>query len=129
MKHLPYLCAFITTLLAMACAESPLVCTDEFRQGIVVTVVDSITGAPPDEAVLLATSSGFVDSVGPATPVQTVVGEPPTLVLTTAGERAGSYSLVVRSQGYSDWQRANVVVTADACHVRTVMLTARLQVP
>ena len=49
-----------------------------------------------------------------------------TLILYAAVDRPGTYSVLVRSPGYSDWLRTTVDVTADACHVRTVTLTARL---
>jgi hypothetical protein len=109
------------------CIIDPVVCTANFKFGINITVVDSATAEPPSEATLLATSGTFTDSVGPRAPVQTVANGPLVLVLSTAGERAGLYSVTVRSPGYRDWTRTGVRVTADECHVRSVSLTARLQ--
>ena len=127
MKCTPYLFALGGLLLVMGCAKSPVFCTAEFRLGIVVTVVDSITGAPPEEATLIASSRDFVDSIGPVHASQGVAGQPPTLAIGAAGERSGTYRLILRSPGYHDWTRDSVIVTADACHVHTVTLTARLQ--
>ena len=103
------------------------VCTDDFRHGLSVTVVDSVTSAPPASAVLIARSGAFVDSVGPATPHPVVQNGPPVLLLFSAGERAGTYDLTVRAPGYRDWTRNGVNVTEDECHVRLTEVTARLQ--
>lgn len=101
-------------------------CTANFVFGLRVTVVDSAAGAPPDSASMVARSGSFVDSVGPRRPVQLVANEPPVLVLPSAGERAGTYDVVVHSPGYQDWTRNNIRVTAGRCHVRPVDLLARL---
>jgi hypothetical protein len=92
-----------------------------------LTVTDSITGAPPASAVLIAHSGAFIDSVGPVEPVAAPPGSPPRLLLVTAGERAGTYDLVVRSAGYRDWTQNGVEVTADRCHVNSTSVSARLQ--
>lgn len=120
----------LTVVLAVAvktCVPTDVVCTSDFRYGIRVTVVDSATGAPPPEATLLASSGAFRDSVGPREPLQLVRNGPPVLILSTAGERPGVYSVTVRSPGYREWTRSRITVTADECHVRPVGLTARLQ--
>jgi len=91
-------------------------------------VIDSVTGAPPAEATLLATSpNAFADSVGPIKPFTS--GGQSILILATAGERAGTYSVRIKSPGYLDWTRAGIVVTADKCHVHQVTMTSRLQKP
>lgn len=107
--------------------DNPVVCTDIFKFGLNITVVDSATADPPTEATLLATSGTFTDSVGPRAPFQSVANGPLVLVLSTAGERAGIYSVTVRSPGYRDWTRTGIRVTANECHVNPVNLTARLQ--
>lgn len=89
--------------------------------------MDSVTAAPPASAVLIARSGSFVDSVGPVTPMSFRLNDPPLLVLNTAGERAGTYNVTVRSQGYRDWARNGIVVTADDCHVIATAVTALLQ--
>jgi hypothetical protein len=117
-------------LILSACGSSlsgGRVCTEDFRYGLNVTVVDSVTNAPPASAVLIARSGAFVDSVGPRTPMQFVQNGPPVLLLSSAGERAGTYDLTVRSPGYRDWTRTGVEVTEDECHVRPITLSARLQ--
>ena len=106
--------------------DGPVVCTLNFKFGINITVVDSATGSPPSEATLLARSGTFTDSVGPRAPFQSVANGPLVLILSTAGERAGLYSVTVRSPGYRDWTRTGIRVTADECHVKPVSLTALL---
>jgi hypothetical protein len=109
------------------CITDGVVCTDEFVFGLNITVVDSATADPPSEATLLARSGTFTDSVGPRAPFQWVANGPLVLILSTAGERAGLYSITVRSPGYRDWTRTGIRVTANECHVNPVNLTARLQ--
>jgi len=122
----------ILALLTVAAAAmrgciTGTVCTTQFVYGINITVVDSATADPPSEATLLATSGTFTDSVGPRAPSQWVANGPLVLVLSTAGERAGAYSVTVRSPGYRNWTRTGIRVTANECHVNPVNLTARLQ--
>jgi hypothetical protein len=107
--------------------DGSVVCTAVFKFGINITVVDSTTGSPPSEATLLARSVTFTDSVGPRAPFQSVANGPLVLILSTAGERTGVYAVTVRSPGYRDWTRTGIRVTADECHVKPVILTARLQ--
>jgi hypothetical protein len=120
---------FAGALALAACGsviDSPA-CTADYRYGLTVTVVDSINGAAPASALLLARSGFYSDSVGPYPPQQMLPGAPPELRLSAAGERAGTYAVTVRSQGYRDWVLTGVRVTADQCHVHPVALTARMQ--
>ena len=123
MSAIPSLGAIFLTAVA-ACSPVESDCTLEYRYGINITVVDSVSGLPPSQATLLATSGTFADSVGPWMPVG---GQP--LILPTAGERTGTYSVRIKSPGYVDWTREGIVVTANQCHVIEVKLTARLQKP
>lgn len=123
------LCICAGALALGACSNSPAVfpaCTEEFRYGLNVTVVDSLTGIPPSSATLIARDGVYVDSVGPQTTF--IVGtQGPVLLVSAAGEREGTYDLTVRSPGYLAWTRAGVQVTGDDCHVNPVALTARLR--
>lgn len=102
-------------------------CTADFRFGLAVTVVDSLTDAPPSSALLIVRDGAFADTLGPATPQPVVLNGSPVLILFTAGEREGTYDLTVRATGYRDWTRVGVTVTKDVCHVRRTDITARLQ--
>jgi hypothetical protein len=118
-------CAGAVVLGACNPLSLPVDCTADLRFGLIVTVVDSLTNAPPASATLIARTAAAVDSVGPHSPLPT--GQGAVLVLSAAPERPGTYDLTVRAAGYRDWTRTGVRVTADECHVRRVELTARLQ--
>jgi hypothetical protein len=104
-------------------ASEPVACTPEFRAGVQVNVLDSITGAPPESASLIVRSGAYVDSVGPEAAFRTET----FLSLGAAGERVGIYNVMVRSPGYLPWTRTGVQVIEEGCHVRTVNFTALMQ--
>jgi hypothetical protein len=98
-------------------------CTEEARPGLSVSVTDSLAGAAEFRDVSVIARDGehrdsVFQSVYPGTPF----GGPISL----AYERAGTYDVTVRAQGYAPWGMAAVVVERDACHVVTVPLTARM---
>ena len=119
----------LAAMLAVISCEEPLTveCLTVPIAGLRVTVLDSITLSPPRQATLVARSPGFVDSIGPIEPSRVTTTQRDTLVLYAAVDRAGTYSVLVRSPGYSDWRLTGVEVTTDACHVKTVPLAVRLQ--
>lgn len=100
------------------------ICTAQFVSGLHVSVQDSVTGAPAASgARLTAVDGSYRDTVSAPAQRPDLNGQ----VLLAAGERPGSYDVTVSKTGYLDWQRSNVVVTADECHVIPVALTARLK--
>ncbi len=118
----------IAATVAEACTSpSGLICTTEYRFGLAITVVDSVTASPPATAILIARSGTFVDSVGPIAPYLVDVNAAPVLILYSAGERAGTYDVTVRAPGYKDWTRSGINVSRDVCHVRLTAITARVQ--
>lgn len=50
-----------------------------------------------------------------------------TLDFYGAYERAGRYDITISKPGYQTWQRTNIRVSEDECHVRTVRLDALLE--
>lgn len=114
--------ALLTLLPACSAVLDPVYCTTDFRFGLAVQVQDSVTGAwIGSGATLVARDGAYVDSVtGP-------VGRPEDAALAAAGERAGTYDLVVRHEGYLPWSRTGVKVEGDECHVHPVTLLARMQ--
>ena len=93
-------------------------CTSEFRYGLSVMVTDSISGALVNApADFYLRDGAYVDSARAH----------PSGYWMSAGERAGTYELTVRAQGYREWTRSGIVVTRGICHVDGVSVTARLQ--
>lgn len=105
---------------AAGCGDTlePIICTDIFVYGLSVEVVDRTGGQPlADGATLTLRDGDYVESM-----TETFDG----LTLFGAGERAGTYLVTVARDGYHTWTAANVVVTADECHVIPVSLRAEL---
>lgn len=99
-------------------------CTADIRPAVDVRVVDSLSGAPLiGRTSLILLDGTFRDSMTTSSDAATnyLRGTP------LSYERAGTYVVRVRRSGYATWQRANVGVTADECHVQTVQIEARLQ--
>lgn len=98
-------------------STGPIACTEEFRYGITIEVRDGGTGEPAAvgaEGTL--TEGDYVEAL-------MVFGED---LLLGAGERAGTYDVLITKQGYEDWTASRVTVTADECHVHPVSLQANL---
>ena len=100
------------------------VCTAEARPALLVGLTDSIA---PNTTMftnvsVVARDGAYRDSVflpiHPAPPSSS----PVALVY----ERAGTYEVTVRANGYRPWVRGAIVVQRDQCHVVTVPITARL---
>jgi hypothetical protein len=123
----------VPALLALAAlgAECPtsnseVVCTADFRYGLNVTVVDSVTGATVPRPILIVASEGtFSDTSKFA--LQT--GDIQFASWPLLGERSGTFTVLVRAAGYQDWRKSEVQIDRDVCHVIPVALTARLRRP
>lgn len=126
-SRLTFACLGALALGGCTSLSLPGACTADFRYGLTITVVDSLTGAPPSSATLIARDWAHVDSVGPQAPLPSGPQGPAVLILSAAGERSGTYDLTVRAAGYQAWTKADVHVSEDECHVQGVALTARLQ--
>ena len=99
------------------------VCTEEARPGLSVSVTDSLLGAAEfRDLSVVARDGDHRDSVFRSV----YPGAPFNGPISLAYERAGTYDVTVRAQGYTAWTAAGVVVERDACHVVTVSLTARM---
>lgn len=99
-------------------------CTDNFVAGLVVSVQDSLTGAPAASGAQLIAQEGAYADTASYPPNRPDLDARP---LVSAGERPGTYTVRVSKPGFLDWVRGGIIVTADECHVRPVALTARLQ--
>jgi len=96
-------------------ATGPVMCTKEMRAGIVLTVVDEITGNPAlSGSTITLQDQSYVETL----PQGSSAG---------AWERKGNYDIIISHPDYLTWLRQNVLVTADACHVHTVEIEAKLK--
>jgi hypothetical protein len=99
-----------------------VVCTAQLAPGILVHVVDSVSGAlTASGGMAIAVEGAFRDSVSFSANAST------SLSLPLAYERQGTYAVTVRTPVYATWLKTGVQVTKDVCHVNTVSLTAKLQ--
>lgn len=103
--------------------DEDFACTTEFVYGLVVTVADAATDAPPEAEVTLTVTDGDYVEVVRATfdPI------PEDLRLLAAGERAGTYTVNVTADAYAPFERTGVRVEAGVCHVSPVEIDVRLQ--
>jgi hypothetical protein len=98
-------------------------CTEEARAGLSVSVTDSLLGPVVFTGLSVVVYEGaYRDSILQAT----YPGAPFEGPLGFAYERAGTYGIEIRADGYASWNRAGVVVERDECHVITVPVTARM---
>ena len=116
----------VTTALGLvACAvpsDPNIACTTQLVPGVSVTITDSVTGTVSGIANAWATAreGTYSDSA-------VAVMLPTQLIVNLAGERAGTYVVSVGATGYKTQSTSGVtVVRADACHVKTVLINARL---
>src|SRR5262245_25348558 len=121
----------VPTLLAavaglVGCSDQQGICTTEMRRAIEVEVRD----AASNEYIAGVTrgvvrDGSFVDSLR----VVGEIGGDPALstILGGADERPGIYAVSLEADGWESWDTTGVVVASDACHVRTVSFTAKLQ--
>lgn len=113
------LAAVLIAAALAGCGDStgPIACTEEFRFGITIEVRDGTTGEPAAVGARGTLREGdYVEQMQ-------IFGDDTML---GAGERAGTYDILITRPGYEEWAAARVTVTADECHVRTVALQANL---
>ena len=97
-------------------------CTAVFVPGVSVTFTDSVSGATGGllNAWAAAHEGTYTDSV-------LATGLPTQLIANLAGERVGTYVVTAGATGYKTQTTTGVtVVKLDSCHVKTVLINARL---
>lgn len=105
-------------LVAGACdVLSPRVCTTEFVFGVRAEVFHSETGVEIDDESLVGS---LVE--GDYSETMERFGHR----LFGAGERAGTYTMLVDAEGFEPWSRSGIEVEADACHVIPEHIEVRL---
>jgi len=117
----------LALVAATACSNSGptgVACSQVYVYGISLKVQNAVTGARiTDSAAVQIKDGGYVESynyLGPA-------DQPTSGVLSVAGERAGTYNISIRKDGFAPYDTAGIKVTRDVCHVHGVQVTANLQ--
>lgn len=102
----------------------PDTCVGTALPGLYLSVVDSITMAPPAQpATLVITGVAYVDSL-PRSGDQSFDGH----TFLALYDLTGTYSLKVNVPGYAEWVRSNVFVDRNRCRGAVdVHLTAKVQ--
>lgn len=103
--------------LAPSIAQS---CTMSEVPGISLFIVDSIDGPFREPVTVTLRDGGFSQTV--AFPASYGLDK-----RWLAHERPGTYAITLDAPGYKTWRRDNIVVMAEACHVKTVSVTALMQ--
>ena len=113
-------------ILFIASCEDPVVpvpiCSDEYRYGLEIRVVDKETGGPTGLGAWAVVTDGEYEELALCED-----RGPLGVAALAAGERAGTYTISIEAEGYLEWRREGVRVTADRCHVRTVEIIAELE--
>jgi hypothetical protein len=110
-KKTSYLMCFITALLGLqGCGGG---CTANREPALRISVVDKSTGLPLCQ-VKYHVSNQFTS--------QGCVADS-----TFADEMPGNYTIKLKKEGYKDWIKENVTVTAGGCHVSTVEVKAEME--
>lgn len=101
-------------------------CTLEARSSVTVTVIDSASGTGRARgATVILRDGAYTDSSVFA--LDDPLPGDSIFYFTNTFERAGTFTVRVRRPGYALWERQNVQVTSDQCHVVTARVRARLQ--
>ncbi|HPZ99273.1 MAG TPA: carboxypeptidase regulatory-like domain-containing protein [Phycisphaerae bacterium] len=96
---------------------SNFACTEEARPGVIVKVINAVTGVPITDAIVTLTEGDYHEELEGGDGDEYV----------GAFERRGIYSLVVEAPGFLPETIDTVVVTENFCHVNTTKLTVALR--
>lgn len=121
MKKFFLLLAFTSLFLSTSCNDDDIVCTQESKAGLNITVKDAAT----DE--LLSTGVTVVAQDGTYTETLELFPSDEVTFFIGAIERVGTYEVTVSKEGYQTFTSEPIVVTADFCHVIPELLTVELQ--
>jgi hypothetical protein len=122
MKKIILLLACTPFLLATTCdEEDDIVCTQEAKAGLNITVKDAVTN------VILSTGVTVTAQDGMYTETLEVLDGDDSAVFIGAWERQGTYIVTVSKEGYQTFISSPIQVTADECHVIPQLLNVALQ--
>ena len=115
---MPARAALAAAVLSLSACDvlDPKICTGEYRLGVRVEVVSAADGSAITDGLAGTLVEGSYVEV-----MEVVENE-----LRGAGERPGTYTLVINATGYETWWRVDLRVPADECHVITQHVTAEL---
>ncbi|WP_297333321.1 carboxypeptidase-like regulatory domain-containing protein [Flavobacterium sp.] len=99
--------------------NNDVVCTEEARAGLNVTVKDAETSALLGEGITVVAKDGLY------TETLQFLDAPAQFV--GAWERAGTYTLTVTAEGYETFTSQPIAVGEDECHVISEIITVQLQ--
>lgn len=122
MKKILLLLACTPFLLAMTCdEEDDIICTQEAKAGLNITVKDAVTDEVLSTGVMVIAQDGTYTE----TLEQLPNNEIPVFI--GAWERVGTYVVTVSKEGYQTFTSEPIVVTKDVCHVIPQQITVELQ--
>lgn len=100
------------------------ICTAVFVYGVEVSLFDTISGEPVNicETDFALTEGEYVEEYN----WLNGDGCDSLSAIVAAGERQGTYELVINKMGYEEWRSEGIIVSGDICHVETVNLDAFL---
>ena len=133
MSRILWLLLLLTACTDTAAPGERFLCAANVDPAIVVSLVDSVIGSQglpgfPHSAELMARRFGSVRDGGYVDSLRALASNEDTLLsVRAAPERPGRYDVLVRIEGYRDWQTIGVAVEPGVCHVQTVELRAVLQ--
>ena len=110
--------------LSFACsgdddANDGVICTEEARAGLNVTVKNAETGVTITEGItVVATDGNYTETL------EYFYGSPN---FSGAWEREGTYVITVTGEGYQTYTSDAITVEADECHVISEIITINLQ--
>jgi hypothetical protein len=123
MKRVWVLSALFLVLGSVACEDDDPVCPPVVAPALVVTIVDSLTGAPRSGiATAIATDGTYVDTLQP----YAIDGLGTELSKAGAYGRPGTYDLRVIAPGYLEWTRASIATRSGECGVNPTGVEAQL---
>ena len=123
MKKLFLFLLFSTLFFTSSCDDNDdnqIYCTDQLVYGLIVIVLDAVTGNPIFQDIEVKAVDG---------PYQEILELVPGLeyAFVGAGERAGNYVVTITKAGYQTYTSEPIVLTRDECHVIPQSLTVNLQ--
>ena len=103
--------------------ETGAMCSDEYVYGVRADIqLPNTTGNPEWSGAVRLTTMGYDEEL---TVLPTAEGG--RFVTFGAGERPGTYKLTVEISGHKKWERADIVVSDNVCHVDQAKVTVQLE--